>query len=368
MKHQLHPAALSAENIAIGGDATRPANYEKQSSDAQKPIIQMPAETRKRRTIPGNTPATDWAHAVAMLRSTQRMVLVVVARHSDRYGVSWCNQKTLAVESGCSDRTVRRLLKEFEVRGLIRRVGRLGLHGAQVSDLVIIVGWPERTLIPDTGHPNPRIALKETRETRFLWSVNRAQVRTPFPGGAEIAPDQNKDTINTTTTAQLEEILTTCFEALGALATAENRQNLADDLPTLQSWLNRGIDLHLHILPVLSEKAKGSGKIPLLRTWRYFEVPIGKAVNKMPVKSKCASTRTRSVQLKAEVPKKAGAPETVIDKPDVQLPVVKPSSKRVPADQLQIPYPANGKEQTELTMAIAALAASRKLRFHKGEE
>lgn len=368
MKYDPHPKVFSPDDISTHDDAGKSGDCHGQSSDAQKPMIQMPAETRKRRTIPGNTPATDWAHAIPMLRSTQRMVLVVVARHSDRYGVSWCNQKTLAVESGCSDRTVRRLLKEFEHRGLIRRVGRLGSHGAQVSVLVIIVGWPERKLIPDTGHPNPRIALKETRETRFLWSLNRAQARTPFPGGAEIAPDQNKDIINTTTTAQLEEILTACFEALGALATAENRQNLADDLPTLQSWLNRGIDLDLHILPVLSKKAKGSGRIPLLRTWRYFEVLIGKAVNKRPVKSKCASTRTRSVQLKAEVPKKAGAPETIIDKPDVQLPVVTPASKRVPADQLQIPYPAKGKEQTELTMALAALAASRKLRFHKGEE
>lgn len=152
------------------------------------------------------------------------------------------------------------------------------------------------------------------------------------------------------------------------MATAENRQNQADDLPTLQSWLNRGIDLDLHILPVLSKKAKGSGRIPLLRTWRYFEVLIGKAVNKRPVKSKYASTRTRSVHLNTEVPEKAGGPEMVVDKPDVQLPVITPASKRVPADQLQIPYPAKGKEQTELTMALATLAASRKLRFHKGEE
>lgn len=368
MKHHYQPDIVSFDDNFIGADATNTENDAEQSSDAQKPMIQMPAETRKRRTIPGNTPATDWAHAIPMLRSTQRMVLVVVARHSDRYGVSWCNQKTLATESGCSDRTVRRLLKEFEHRGLIRRVGRLGSHGAQVSDLVIIVGWPERILIPDTGHPNPRIALKETRETRFLWSVNRAQARTPFPGGAEIAPDQNKDIINTTTTAQLEEILTACFEALGALATVENRQNLADDLPTLQSWLNKGIDLNLHILPVLSEKAKGSGRIPLLRTWRYFEVLIGKAVNKRPVKSKCTSTRTGNVQFKAEVPEKAVAPKTVVAKPDVQLPVVAPAPKRLPADQLQIPYPAKGKEQTEFTMAITALAASRKLRFHNGEE
>lgn len=183
MKYDPHPEVFSPDDISTHDDAGKSGDCHGQSPDAQKPIIQMPAETRKRRTIPGNTSATDWAHAVAMLRSTQRMVIIVVARHSDRYGVSWCKQKTLAVESGCSDRTVRRLLKEFEHRGLIRRVGRLGSHGAQVSDLVIIVGWPERKLIPDTGHPNPKIALKETRETRFLWSVNRAQARTQFPGG-----------------------------------------------------------------------------------------------------------------------------------------------------------------------------------------
>lgn len=178
MKHDLQTEAFTIENVEIGNDTTNLATSIEQSSEAQKVTILVPATKQARRTLPGNTLASDWAHAVPILRSTQRMLLLVLARHSDRYGVSWCNQKTLAIESGCSDRTVRRLLKEFEHRGLIRRVGRLGSHGAQVSDLVIIVGWPERILIPDTGHPNPRIALKETRETRFLWSVNRAQART----------------------------------------------------------------------------------------------------------------------------------------------------------------------------------------------
>lgn len=368
MKHQYQPEVVPLADIPTGDDATRSADYDEPSSDAQKPVLQLPAETRTRRTIPGNTPATDWAHAVAMLRSTQRMLLLVVARHSDRYGVSWCNQKTLAAESGCSDRTVRRLLKEFEHRGLIRRVGRLGPHGAQVSDLVIIVGWPERMLIPETGHPNPRVALKETHETRLLWSLNRPQARTPFPGGAEMAPDQNKDTISTTTTAQLEETLTACFEALGPWASAENRQNLSDDLLTLQTWINRGIDLHLHILPVLASKAKGGGTIPLLRTWRYFEVLIGKAVNKRPMKSKSASTRAKRVQLTAEVSEKVRVPGKVVSKSDVQPPVATPAPNQVPADQPQISYPRKGEEQAEFTRVMAVLASNHKLRFHDGEK
>ncbi|CAM3302706.1 helix-turn-helix domain-containing protein [Paracoccus nototheniae] len=361
MKHHLQPKALTAENIEIGNETTNFATCTEQSSEGQKLTMLVPANRQARRTVPGNTLATDWAHAVPILRSTQRMLLLVLARHSDRYGVSWCSQKTLAAESGCCDRTVRHLLKEFEVRGLVRRVGRLSSQGAQITDVVIIVGWPDRTLIPHTGHPNPRITLKETRETRFQSAVNRARARTQFPGGPEVAPYQNKDNLNTTTTAQLDETLASCFDALGPWATAENRQYLSDDLQTLQSWRDKGIDLQLHILPVLAEKAKIHGKIPLLRTWRYFEVLIGRAVN-----TRQPNAKSEPIEAK-RIPVKAADRENACQKADAQLPINTPAQVQSSAPQPEIPYPARGKEQSELAKALAALAANRKLRVREGE-
>ena len=55
---------------------------------------------------------------------------------------------------------------------------------------------------------------RETRETRLQWMVDRAQARAQVPTGPEAATDQNKDNLNNTTTLQLEETLTACFEAL----------------------------------------------------------------------------------------------------------------------------------------------------------
>lgn len=224
-------------------------DYSDEHAEPEKPFLQMPAEKRSQRSTPSNPLASDWAHAVPVLRSSEKMLLLVLARRSDAHGCSWCSQKTLAIESGCCDRTVRKLLKNFEHRGLIRRVGRLGQHGAQLTDVVVLTGWPERKLIPHDGHPRLGLVLRETRETRRQWTLHRAQARAQIPAEPEAASDQNKNNLNSTTTAQLEKALTACFDALGPWATAENMQGLSDDLKTLKSWIDRGIDLHLHILP-----------------------------------------------------------------------------------------------------------------------
>ena len=330
-------------------------------TEPEKPLLQMPPEERRRRSMPNNPPATDWAHAVPILRSSEKMLLLVLARHSDAHGCSWCSQKTLATESGCCDRTVRKLLKSFEHRGLIRRVGRLGQHGAQLTDVVVLIGWPERKVIPYEGHPRLGLALKETRETRRLWTLHRAQARAQIPAGPEAAPDQNKDTLNKNTTAQLEKALTACFDALGPWATAENMQGLSDDLETLKGWIDKGIDLHLHILPVLAEKAKSKAKIPLLRTWRYFEIPIGKAVNRKRPKTKNLQVKAKQVQTKP------AALEEGAGKPNTQRAPMSSRAVPVPASQHQMPHPAKGEEQAQFAKALTALIAGRKQRSGKVE-
>lgn len=324
--------------------------------------MQMPAKERPHRSAPSNTLATEWAHAVPVLRSCEKMLLLILARHSDAHGCSWCSQKTLAAESGCSDRTVRKLLKTFEHRGLVWRVGRLGQHGAQLTDVVILIDWPERKLIPKHGHPKLGLELRETRETRLQWTTNRAQARSQVPAGPEAATDQNKDNLNNTTTLQLEQALAACFEALGPWATAENMQGLSDDLRTLSSWINKGVNLHLHILPVLAEKAKSRGKIPLLRTWRYFEVPIGKAVNRKRPKAKNLQAEAKQVRtdpaLSEETPLKKNAQHAAVRSP----------AEPMPASQYQMMHLAQGKEeQIQLIEALTAMTASRKRLSGKAE-
>ena len=327
-----------------------------------KPIVRMPAEKRPPRSTPSNRLATEWAHAVPVLRSSEKMLLLVLARRSDEHGCSWCSQKTLATESGCCDRTVRKLLKMFEHRGLVRRVGRMGQHGAQLTDVVIIMGWPERKLIPEGGHPKLGPVLRETRETRRQWTVNRTQARAQFPAGPEAAADQNKDNLNNTTTVQLEEALTACYEALGPWATAENMQGLSDDLKTLQSWIEKGIDLHLHILPVLAEKATSQRKIPLLRTWRYFEVPVGKALNRKRPTAKNLQAKAKRVRtfpaLSEETSLKTKAQHAAMASPAEPMPV----------SQYQMLHPTQGEEeQIQFFKALTAMTAGRKRRIGEAE-
>ena len=250
------------------------------SADMQKEIVQMSRIERSINSNPLNFEATRWAHMVPILRPIQKAILLVLARHADKYGCSWCSQKTLAAEAGCCDRSVRSVLQIFEQRNLIRRIGRMGSNGGQLTDVVALTDWPGRILIPDTGHPMLGRYVKETLQTKQQWSQIRAQSRTMLPPDAARVSDQNKCIQTNTTTVQYDKLLEQCFEALGCWATAENMRYLVDDIPTLLKWLNLGLDLRRHILPVLAEKAKNEEKIPLIRTWKYFEKAVCKVATK----------------------------------------------------------------------------------------
>lgn len=363
MLADLQSESLSLDNAAIDVPAGWAEDVVNCAGDPQKLVVQMPTEERPKRTTAANPSASEWAYTVPMLRSTQKKLLDVLALHSDKWGVSWCSQKRLAFEVGCSDRRIRDHLKFLEGRKLIRRIGRVGKHGAQLTDVVILVGWPDRKLIPTSGHRTLKLAIQENEETRYLSSLLRAQAQTKFPGGAEKTSDQNKDNPNSTTTAQVEKALTACFEALGPWATAENMQDLSDDLKTLKGWLDKGIDLHLHILPVLAEKANNQAKIPPLRTWRYFEVPIGKAVNRK-------HSKTKNLQAKAKQVRTAPhSSEETTQEADVTAAVaaVPSPAEPMPAFQHQMLHLAKGEEQIQFIKAITAMTAGRKRRFGKAE-
>ncbi|MTH60000.1 helix-turn-helix domain-containing protein [Paracoccus litorisediminis] len=240
----------------------------------RKEIVQIPKIGRPKKKDPLNFEATKWAHSVPVFRPIQKSVLLVLTRHADRFGTSWCAQKTLAAQAGCRDRSVRTVLKEFEAIGLIRRIGRMGPNGGQLTDVVVLTGWPGRILIPQAGHPELGRYVKETPDTKLQWMQLRAQVRTEIPPEVAGASDQNKSILKPTITIQQDRMLEQCFEALGDWATAENMQLLIDDFALLLKWLEQGLELEHHILPVLAEKAKSEGKVPLIRTWKYFEKAI----------------------------------------------------------------------------------------------
>ena len=139
-------------------------------------------------------------------------------------------------------------------------------------------------------------------------------------------------------------------------------QGLSDDLRTLSGWIDKGIDLHLHILPVLAEKGRSQGKIPFLRTWRYFEVPISKAVNRK-------RPQTMNLQAKAkQVQTDPALPEEEAMKTNAQHAAVPSPAESMPASQYRMLHPAQGKEeQIQFIEALTAMTAGRKRRSGKAE-
>lgn len=83
--------------------------------------------------------ATAWARKTmkklgSEVKPVQRLLLVLLGDTADAKGVSWPSVKTLALECGCSDRTIRRSLDDLADRKLLKKVERRALNGRQQSN------------------------------------------------------------------------------------------------------------------------------------------------------------------------------------------------------------------------------------------
>lgn len=84
-------------------------------------------------------------HAVSLVKSrtfgstTRKSVALVLADYADAAWSTFVGQATLAFESEVGERTVRRILSDFESEGLIRRHRRVGPGGFRTSDRIEIV-------------------------------------------------------------------------------------------------------------------------------------------------------------------------------------------------------------------------------------
>lgn len=223
-----------------------------------------------------NFKALQWALTLTSeCKSNSKSVLIRLAQHADEYGCCFPASRTLASEVAVTTRTIRRCLSDLEDRRLIRRIGRVGDHGGQTSNVVVLIGWTDRKPIPKSGHP----VLGPTIQESIFQTLNLLATNRRFlPQGADIMSGQKyrKENINTTTAAQNEAdeaLLQTCFDALGEWATDRNRRYLTEDFFQLETLLERGADLYLDILPVLRSVSERR-KIPTLRTWAYFHEMI----------------------------------------------------------------------------------------------
>ena len=120
-----------------------------------------------------------WALGAGLeLSSSQRLVLLRLADVSNDEGASWYSQAKLAEATGLSSRTVRKVLKELEGRGLIRRSPRfLDGTASRTSDLVFLT-------IPKSSPTEAASAGPE---------VDAERVGQQAPEGAEAVADKPRN-------------------------------------------------------------------------------------------------------------------------------------------------------------------------------
>ena len=110
--------------------------------------------------------AITWALSVRVRSATHKAVLLALANRLDPNGFGWPSQKLVAKESQCSDRTVRRVLRDLEADGILVRDDRRREDGSYTTDTVqfampmdpadnLAAGQPEDTLSAGYQGKNP---------------------------------------------------------------------------------------------------------------------------------------------------------------------------------------------------------------------
>ncbi|MDP1795199.1 MAG: helix-turn-helix domain-containing protein [Acidimicrobiales bacterium] len=90
--------------------------------------------------------ALNWAKRVTVGDATRKSILLVLCDYADEQASCFPSQATIAAESEAAERTVRRVLAEFEAAGIIRRERRSGGHYGRGSDRIFLdLSWGSRT-------------------------------------------------------------------------------------------------------------------------------------------------------------------------------------------------------------------------------
>lgn len=233
------------------------------------PASVAPAVPRRPQTL-----AVAWAWSAPVQSASDRLVLVALAQHVDRFGCTVVGQRRLAHLSGLSDRTVRAALRRLTDAGIIRRIRRITRHGGRTTDAAILQCWPERLLLPDGGHPRWGRRIRETLDSLLAHGAPQGN-RRDLPPPPERPAGQEQMKMNMTTHGnEADHDLCVALDALGPWATPENRAWLTADRLVLAEWRRRGLDIARELAPILARRATERRDVPVLRTWRYFERAI----------------------------------------------------------------------------------------------
>ena len=235
----------------------------------------MPSKDTKTGAMPLifiNSTALRWAETQKQLGDGVTLaVLRFLATKADDFGCSHWSQLSMADELGFHERTLRNHLKKLRAAGLLRTF-HLTYDCRRSRSAYQLIAWPGRKLIPETGHPCLGRFVTEDASSLVCWEKYRN--RMPQEPESDAALNHSRESILLTCNEEQRSIIDRCLDDLGKWATQKNRAGLLAAHGTLFKLLDEGFDLHLHILPVLREKAESRQRVPRLRSWNYFREAI----------------------------------------------------------------------------------------------
>lgn len=97
--------------------------------------------------------AITWAINYPAENATEKAILLVLANYADGDGYCYPGQQSIARQSACSERTVRRVMDDLEARGVIKRVERRGTKGQRTSNATFLVAFSQPDTVSGRGEP-----------------------------------------------------------------------------------------------------------------------------------------------------------------------------------------------------------------------
>lgn len=97
--------------------------------------------------------AITWALSFEVESASEKAILLVLANYADGDGICFPGQESIAKQAACSERTVRRVLDNFEERGVITRIERRRRDGSRTSDSIGLVAFRQSANLSACAEP-----------------------------------------------------------------------------------------------------------------------------------------------------------------------------------------------------------------------
>ena len=225
--------------------------------------------------------AITWALDYRVRNVTEKAILLVLANYANEYGISWPSQRTLADQSACSERTIRRTLGHLESRGVIRRIARRRENGSRQSDLILLETFGGRKPAPpDLIDPLGKAPM-EAPTDQAAKLARRPIKRPEFPGGKRTESPHPPDTESALDTSLIRQdsaqLAAACFAVAGPGLDRRDTAPLGLSAIEITRWIEAGADLAADVLPVIAAKTAALRQHPI-RSWAYFTPAVLEAM------------------------------------------------------------------------------------------